>query len=277
MTMRCIFCNASSAGSASIEHVVPESLGDSTVILPRGIVCDGCNNYFSVKIEKPLLETGYFRLSRFRNDLASKRGRIPALGALHLESGLEVVIAKERVAGAIQQSLHCADERGEARLIHDILKRGTGRLVFPAPGGPPLPLLARFIAKIGLEILTDRVRLIPGWEEEVVFRDEIDLVREYARYGRGPTNWPLSIRRLYPENRPFSGEDGALYQVMHEETLLYTPTGELYAVCAILGIEYAINLGGPEIEGYEYWLKSNAGGSPLYPDGVPSIPPTPMA
>ena len=30
------------------------------------------------------------------------------------------------------------------------------------------------------------------------------------------------------------------------------------------GIEYAINLGGPFIEGYEVWLKKNKNKSPLY-------------
>ena len=30
------------------------------------------------------------------------------------------------------------------------------------------------------------------------------------------------------------------------------------------GIEYAINLGGPIIEGYDFWLKKNKDKSPLY-------------
>ncbi|MBT3070018.1 HNH endonuclease [Rhodomicrobium sp. Az07] len=31
--------------------LVPESLGNRQHVLPKGIVCDGCNNYFSRKVE----------------------------------------------------------------------------------------------------------------------------------------------------------------------------------------------------------------------------------
>ena len=40
--------------------------------------------------------------------------------------------------------------------------------------------------------------------------------------------------------------------------------GEFYAIIAILGVEYAINLGGPELDGYLQWLKDNGEQSYLY-------------
>jgi hypothetical protein len=46
--------------------------------------------------------------------------------------------------------------------------------------------------------------------------------------------------------------------------ILRVAESEYYAVIAIFGIEYAINLGGPELEGYERWLKENDNRSPLY-------------
>lgn len=54
--MNCLFCKRDSSTSRSVEHVIPESLGNKEYVLPRGMVCDKCNQYFAIKIEKPLLE-----------------------------------------------------------------------------------------------------------------------------------------------------------------------------------------------------------------------------
>ena len=52
-------------------------------MLRPGIVCDSCNNYFAVKVEKPLLEQPYFQLVRARNDIQNKKGRsVPEKGMI---------------------------------------------------------------------------------------------------------------------------------------------------------------------------------------------------
>ena len=75
--MNCIFCKQDSTKSKSIEHVIPESLGNKTIVLPVGVVCDSCNNYFAVKVEGPLLGQVYFQHFRFNNFIPSKKKRIP--------------------------------------------------------------------------------------------------------------------------------------------------------------------------------------------------------
>ena len=50
--MRCIFCKKDSCNSRSVEHILPESLGNEEHILPAGIVCDRCNNYFASSVEQ---------------------------------------------------------------------------------------------------------------------------------------------------------------------------------------------------------------------------------
>jgi len=47
--MRCIFCKNPSDNSVSVEHIIPESLGNISHILPKGWVCDTCNNYIAGK------------------------------------------------------------------------------------------------------------------------------------------------------------------------------------------------------------------------------------
>jgi hypothetical protein len=44
--MSCIFCG-NNAGLNTIEHIIPESLGNDFLILKPGLVCDNCNNIFS--------------------------------------------------------------------------------------------------------------------------------------------------------------------------------------------------------------------------------------
>jgi HNH endonuclease len=75
--MRCIFCKQDSSGSASVEHIVPESLGNTDHVLPIGVVCDVCNQYFARKVERQLLESPMFRLLRSDMAVPNKRGRIP--------------------------------------------------------------------------------------------------------------------------------------------------------------------------------------------------------
>ncbi len=77
-----------------------------------------------------------------------------------------------------------------------------------------------------------------------------------------------SVEHIIPEslgNVEHILPDGKPYEVLHEYMLLYTEARELYLIVAILGVEYTLNMGGPEIDGYINWLKENDEKSPLYP------------
>lgn len=80
--MRCIFCKVSSDHSRSREHIVPESLGNLTHILPPGVVCDSCNNYLSREVEGPFLNSEAVKLLRFDQAIPSKRGKIPSMNGV---------------------------------------------------------------------------------------------------------------------------------------------------------------------------------------------------
>lgn len=75
--MRCIFCKRESSTSRSVEHIVPESLGNIEHVLPVGAVCDDCNQYFARKVERQLLDSPMFRLLRAVMTVPNKRGRVP--------------------------------------------------------------------------------------------------------------------------------------------------------------------------------------------------------
>ena len=129
-------------------------------------------------------------------------------------------------------------------------------------------LMSRFLAKIALEMLTERVMRRDDWESFIIDNSELDPVREWARRG-GHRSWTFSQRRIYPEDRKFAGAGEADEQRVWEwDAFVARQQGEqmeLYSVLCIFGVEYAINYAGPDLEGYEMWLTLHDGASPLYP------------
>jgi len=103
--MRCIFCKCDSSSSRSREHIIPESLWNVSHVLPPGIVCDKCNNYFAREIEKPFSETPAILALRFHEALPSKRGIIPPLAGM-LRPNIPAIIyrhTKGEFVGTISQ------------------------------------------------------------------------------------------------------------------------------------------------------------------------------
>ncbi|RZK66334.1 MAG: HNH endonuclease, partial [Pedobacter sp.] len=78
--MNCIFCDKLVVEN-SIEHIIPESLGNKHYILQIGSICRVCNNLFS-KFEAKALSIGILAMSRPIAGYATKKGR-PAKGQSH--------------------------------------------------------------------------------------------------------------------------------------------------------------------------------------------------
>ena len=212
--MRCIFCKEDSTSSESSEHIIPESLGNTEHTLPRGVVCDGCNNYFGRKVEGRIQQSGVIRLLKADREIPNKEGKVPS--------------------------------------VEDVTSFEL----------PEFRLMSRFIGKVGLEVLADRLIPHPEWEEEVIDKPALNPLREYARYDRGET-WPFLYRTIYPVNAVFE-QNGTSYEVPHEYDLLYTDGRELYVVLILFGVEFALNLGGRSTDGYRRLLEEKNFVSPLY-------------
>ncbi|MEA3187563.1 MAG: hypothetical protein QOD99_1393 [Chthoniobacter sp.] len=212
--MRCIFCKSQSESSRSVEHIIPESLGNLDHTLPGGVVCDSCNNYFARKVEKPVLDSPMMRLLRSDRQIPNKRRRFPTFEPCE------------------------------------------------PPNLPDYRLMSRFLTKAALEALAFKTLSVPESNMEIVDKVELDDLRAYARYDRGET-WPFAYRTLYPVNAAFK-EGSTHYELLHEFDVFYTDATELYFALAILGVEFVVNLGGPELDGYQQWLKTHDYASPLY-------------
>lgn len=258
---RCIFCKQDSGTSVNVEHIIPEAFGNKEHILPAGVVCDTCNNYFGLKIEKPLLDSHYFRHVRFRNRISNKEGTIPTIEAYLLPNLMSVEIMVDKMG----KSIFASKEKDTREFIHTISSKDNFSLIFPAElPQPDDRLVSRFLGKVGIEVLAHRFLDIPEGLNEVIDKPELDELRDYTRFGNAKKNWPYHRRRIYPEGKIFYKEDVGEYEVLHEFNLLYTESCEIYLVAVIFGIEYSINLGGPELDGYLEWLKKHDNRSPLY-------------
>jgi hypothetical protein len=151
----------------------------------------------------------------------------------------------------------------ESHWISRLLSARYGQMYFPAPVMPDEGLCtSRFIAKVALEVLASKVVNVPNSNAELVNNSQLDELRRYVRFGVPRTIWPIGIRKIYEHDRVFYDEDTA-FELLNEWTILVTETMEYYAVIGIFGVEFAINLGGPEIGGYQFWLQNNNERSPL--------------
>jgi hypothetical protein len=265
MSGRCIFCNSDAGGFKSVEHILPESLGNKEHILPPGIVCDNCNNYFASSIERPVLESGYFVTARFNSLIPNKRAKMPRLPAMLLPD-----VRRGRYSRGYSAEV-TRDKQGEFHMYaepaaeHEIASDEITRLILPASGEKPTEhLFARFLAKVAVECMVLRLlKNSPELLPEFMHDRQINALARYARVGKTGFLWPYSERRIYRTGHLFH-ENGEAFEVLHEWTFLYTDKGEMYFVLAILGTEYAMNMGGPDVVGYRVWLRGNGGRSPLY-------------
>lgn len=77
---KCIYCLRSDGGFTSEEHVYPESIGntgDNEVVLPRGCVCDRCNNDVLSKLDKCLIYFEPISFLRLWHVPYTKKGKFP--------------------------------------------------------------------------------------------------------------------------------------------------------------------------------------------------------
>jgi len=196
----------------------------------------------------------------------SKKGKIPSVVGFHPQSRSKIELLRDKEGNL---SVGVAEGEDESKWVNSILTNQTGSLWIPTPEIPEANYeTSRFIAKIALEALASVGKDIAGWNEEIVDKKELDELRNYVRIGNPKNIWAVHIRRIYAQEKDFIDSDGTEYQVLHEWDILPIPTenelAEYYVVVAIFGVEYTINTGGSELEGYLNWLQRNNNESYLY-------------
>jgi hypothetical protein len=258
--MKCIFCKNNSDKSKSIEHIIPESLGNKKATLPKGIVCDSCNNYFARKIEKVLLQTPFYKSLRSRYGIESKKRKIP-LDLAYLPNGSEIEV---ELNGFIDPDDKTLRFNIPTKVDFNKFLNGEIKETY-IPVSIDLQksvIVSRFLAKVGIEVIAYNF-----WESAkdvsyLITEDLYNPLRNYARYGSGVKFWDYYQRRIYDEV-----EKGGSRQKMYEFQIWTTEGNEnalgLHLTIVLYGLEFTINLFEPSIDRYKLWLEKNENKVPI--------------
>ncbi|MBD5584946.1 MAG: HNH endonuclease [Clostridia bacterium] len=143
INMQCIFCHKDASTSTSVERIVPESLGNKHIYLPKGYVCDACNHYFAIKTEKELLNQPYFISLRSRNEILSKKNKLVKQDMIFPGAQKKAGVSFQTQEDSLL--LHIDDKD----VINSIIEGKSHRMIaeyLPEPEYPN-PLMSRFLAK----------------------------------------------------------------------------------------------------------------------------------
>lgn len=253
--MKCIFCGNDSRASRSVEHIIPESFGNSTAILPKGVVCDKCNNYIGRKIESPFLNSEAILL--LRQELALENKNNKTINQFDYPKANEIVqqISPNYYFVFSQEDKNEKEIKSSVAEYIEYVNRTDSALLSPNI------CMSRLLAKMAIEAFIYRCGVNSGVCDYVREDDAFKALRTHVRYD-GRKIWDYSARRIYSRAEAYKGDPQS--SISWEFDFLFIPNGEVYFVIAMFGIEYAINMAGSSIEGYNEWLKNNNNISPLY-------------
>ena len=223
-----LYKNGSCVNSKSVEHVIPESLGNIEITIPNGHICDQCNNYFATHIENEFLNIETIKTLRTFHRVTSKKGKIPELSALF--AGEETKIEYDAKTGNAFIGL-------SPELVHRLMTNGFPKM-FITRGGNIDELrdnyiVSRFLVKVfsemnvyyALEHHTEGNLLLVDDEK---FRELFDYVRKGSKTKRvysytvkqtkepnplGNDNFICSVEITYDDSYKLTGMIFNLYEL----------------------------------------------------------------
>lgn len=183
--MHCLFC-AADGPFTTIEHVIPESLGNDDLLL-EGEVCDGCQRYFGSSIEQYVLAKSPIAAWRVMLGTTTKKGKRPKadLSQPKEQRGVlpRVHDRHDNIAIESMDDESVALTLSDDGVLKEVLSGQRSR--FQIVLSPyMLHMMGRFLCKIGVELLcvADSVEARHG---------QFDEARVYARQGSMAWLWPI--------------------------------------------------------------------------------------
>jgi hypothetical protein len=166
-----------SDGPFDRSHVIPECLGNSSAqVLPPGIVCRGCNNYFSRDVETAFLDFPPVHVFAALLGVIDPGDGRPFRDKLFGETPVPVSVPLEISVEAITY------EREPRRLNYRVQKPVVAevRKEFSARG---LIFLSRAVHKIALEAIAWNTFVKGNSDPVDVFSTDFNPIRDWARRG----------------------------------------------------------------------------------------------
>ena len=114
--MKCIFCDEENEAK-SVEHIVPESLGNKDYVVEKGAVCDNCNARFS-KIEGKFLQNSVFAMEKSRMGAVTKKGKPGKgkIGSIEVEGDEEFKKQHIKIKGLDESNMEYDPSTGTVKV-----------------------------------------------------------------------------------------------------------------------------------------------------------------
>jgi len=180
----CLFCGEVGRHS-TMEHIVPASLGNTDDLL-EGFVCDTCQSYLGLKVEKPALERTPFGFWKCVLGIRGRTGNLPSFtfepiagGVLPSDAGITTKGIRFTGVELGVVSLEVSCEETVRRIMSG---RQRGCRVCMSPWH--LSVIGRFLGKMGLEFLA-------SWNAAAAYDTKQDGIRRFVRYGSHDYLWPI--------------------------------------------------------------------------------------
>jgi hypothetical protein len=181
----CIYCLQTDGPFRSEEHIWPESMGNNDYVLPRGYVCDPCNNGPLARLDEALRNCPLFITQLPAAVQFDKKGRLPEvrLGNITIrrDDPLNVSWIADPGSDAIRSVGTLADGQTELRFHADL------------PGGFDPDMLARGLFKVGLAAIA------MDFGHEYTCSSRFDRAREFIVHGGDFKNNMLISQWMLPD------------------------------------------------------------------------------
>ena len=206
----CLFCLRVDGGFAAVEHVLPESIGNTEIVLPRGVVCDRCNNGELSVLDQVLADFFPVKMQRTLFGIESKSGQVPTTRFStrymeHRDNDVYVAL------------------NGKPDMTSESLAAGSVPLPMNLTMSGGSPLTPRYCGRISSALL--KIALECAWLEhgDRMLRTEFDHVRS-AALGEPRDGYLAIAKNPVPDHRELEAHCG----------IVATDDGKALAVAVIL-------------------------------------------
>jgi len=225
-----------------VEHPIPESLGNDDLTLDPGFVCDPCNQYFGSKLESKILAAPPFSVERTSQAIRTKKRRAPKY-----EGNGFTIVSTGYWDTVFVVATDVTDCQGANRILSE-------KILWVTPPQGYADLLARFLLKIGLELLVFA-------DDCNAYRETFDPARACSRFGAGASEWDVAYGQ-YPHRERLMlssrmDDFGRLEtRQIYQYEMGMMASGDVVLCFAFVNHVFACNLSRPTLT--EYLLGFNA-------------------
>jgi hypothetical protein len=200
---KCLFCFNEGTSFDREEHIIPESLGNDDLVLPFGLVCDSCNQYFGSKIEQKVLSQPPFVVERVAAAVKSKKGKYPS----YCREDSKI-------------SMFSTGYTDSVFLLGDPSLILQQRIILPYDLGLGQPSnILRLMLKMGIELLSLTESYNP-------YDAMFDMCRKHARFGIPGIYWDLGYA-IMSKTKFFEIENSCEDNSLDKQTLYRYEMGQL--------------------------------------------------